>query len=62
LKNKGSEAFKHDEYGDSIVITRRFTKDGASSWKVKGKDGQVVSTKKDEIAAISDHMAIQVCR
>ncbi|TRM64138.1 hypothetical protein BD626DRAFT_401409 [Schizophyllum amplum] len=60
LKNQGDEAYKPREYGKSIVITRRFTKDGNSSWKIKSKDGRVVSTKKDELSAICDHMGIQV--
>ncbi|KAF9013179.1 hypothetical protein BDQ17DRAFT_1342932 [Cyathus striatus] len=45
LKNQGDEAFKPHEYGKSII---------------KSKDGRVVSTKKDELAAICDHMNIQV--
>ncbi|KAJ7781699.1 P-loop containing nucleoside triphosphate hydrolase protein [Mycena maculata] len=60
LKNQGEEAYKPNEYGKSIVITRRFTKEGNSSWKIKSKDGKVISTKKDELAAICDHMNIQV--
>ncbi|KAJ6525222.1 hypothetical protein DFH09DRAFT_173736 [Mycena vulgaris] len=60
IKNQGDEAFKPKEYGKSIVITRRFTKEGNSSWKIKSKDGKVISTKKDELAAICDHMNIQV--
>ncbi|KAJ7244992.1 P-loop containing nucleoside triphosphate hydrolase protein [Mycena haematopus] len=60
LKNQGEEAYKPKEYGKSIVITRRFTKEGSSSWKIKSKDGKVISTKKDELAAICDHMNIQV--
>ena len=61
IKNQGEEAYKPQEYGKTIVITRRFGRDGASSWKIKGKDKpKVVSTKKDELAAICDHMNIQV--
>ncbi|KAJ7175114.1 P-loop containing nucleoside triphosphate hydrolase protein [Mycena crocata] len=60
LKNQGEEAYKPKEYGKYIVITRRFTKQGSSSWKIKSKDGKLVSTKKDEVAAICDHMNIQV--
>lgn len=60
LKNQGEEAYKPQEYGKSIVITRRFTKEGSSSWKIKSKDGRVISTKKDELSAICDHMNIQV--
>ncbi|EDR03919.1 uncharacterized protein LACBIDRAFT_306584 [Laccaria bicolor S238N-H82] len=60
LKNQGEEAYKTTEYGKTIVITRRFTKEGGSSWKIKSKDGKVISTKKEELAAICDHMNIQV--
>ncbi|KAF8625965.1 hypothetical protein AX17_006690 [Amanita inopinata Kibby_2008] len=60
IKNQGEEAYKPREYGKSIVITRRFTRDGLSNWKIKSKDGRVVSTKREELAAICDHMNIQV--
>jgi chromosome segregation ATPase len=60
LKNQGEEAYKPKEYGKSIHITRRFTKDGSSTWKIKSQDDKVISTKKDELAAICDHMNIQV--
>ncbi|KAI0755297.1 P-loop containing nucleoside triphosphate hydrolase protein [Daedaleopsis nitida] len=60
LKNQGEEAYRPRDYGKSIVITRRFTKDGASSYKIKSKDGKVVSTKREELQAICDHMNIQV--
>jgi structural maintenance of chromosomes protein 6 len=42
------------------VITRKFTKEGSTSWKIKSKDGRVISSKKDELSAICDHMNIQV--
>ncbi|KAF8500946.1 P-loop containing nucleoside triphosphate hydrolase protein [Russula emetica] len=60
LKNQGEEAYKYDLYGDSIVITRRFTKEGASSYKIKSRDGKIISTKREELSAICDHMNIQV--
>jgi chromosome segregation ATPase len=60
LKNHGEEAYKYDLYGDSIVITRRFTKEGASSYKIKSRDGKIISTKREELSAICDHMNIQV--
>jgi structural maintenance of chromosomes protein 6 len=59
LKNQGDEAYKPDEYGKSIVITRRFTKTGQSTWKIKSKDGRTISTKKEELNAICDHMNLQ---
>ena len=60
LKNQGEEAYKPKEYGKSIVITRKFSKDGSSSWKIKSKDGRIISSKRDELSAICDHMNIQV--
>ena len=60
LKNQGEEAYRPKEYGKSIVITRRFTKDGASSYKIRNRDGKVISTKREELQAICDHMNIQV--
>lgn len=60
LKNQGEEAYRPKEYGKSIVITRTFNRQGASSWAIKSKDGTKVSDKRDELAAICDHMNIQV--
>jgi structural maintenance of chromosomes protein 6 len=60
LKNQGEEAYKPEEYGKSITIIRRFTKDGSSGYKIIGKDDKVISTKKEELSAICDHMNIQV--
>lgn len=60
LKNQGEEAYRPKEYGKSITITRRFRIDGSSSYKIKSKDGRVISTKREELSAICDHMNIQV--
>ncbi|KAF8911589.1 hypothetical protein CPB84DRAFT_1842078 [Gymnopilus junonius] len=60
IKNQGEEAYKPEEYGKTIVITRNFQKDGSSSWKIKSKDGKVISTRRDELSAICNHMNIQV--
>ena len=60
LKNEGDEAYRHDVYGDSIIVTRRFKRDGTGSYKIKSKNGKVISTKKEELIAICDHMNIQV--
>ncbi|KIJ26662.1 hypothetical protein M422DRAFT_55402 [Sphaerobolus stellatus SS14] len=58
--NQGEEAYKHELYGDRIIITRRFTVDGASSYKIKTSDLRVVSTRRDELTAICDSMSIQI--
>lgn len=60
MKNQGEEAYRPKDYGKSIVICRKFSKEGSSSWKIMSKDGKTISTKKDELSAICDHMNIQV--
>ncbi|CAI2162914.1 7525_t:CDS:10 [Funneliformis geosporum] len=61
LRNRGEDAFKHDIYGDSIIIERRISCDGSNRYKIKTHDGKrTVSDKREELNAILDHMAIQV--
>ncbi|CAG8672880.1 433_t:CDS:10, partial [Cetraspora pellucida] len=60
LRNRGADAYRHDMYGDSIIIERRISRDGSNGYKIKTCGGKVVSGKRDELTAILDHMAIQV--
>ncbi|ORZ28501.1 P-loop containing nucleoside triphosphate hydrolase protein [Lobosporangium transversale] len=60
LRNRGPDAFKPEIYGESIIIERRISKDGASGYKIKSSKGKTISTKRDELAAMCDHMNIQV--
>ena len=60
LKNEGEEAYKPDLYGRSITITRRFTKEGSGSYKIKNQDGKIISNRREELSNICDHMNIQV--
>ncbi|XP_065648710.1 structural maintenance of chromosomes protein 6 isoform X2 [Hydra vulgaris] len=60
LRNRGTDAFKPDQYGSSIIIERKITADGSSSYKIKNKQNQVISTKKEELMAILDQFNIQI--
>uniref|UniRef100_A0AAR2IUK4 Structural maintenance of chromosomes protein 6 n=1 Tax=Pygocentrus nattereri TaxID=42514 RepID=A0AAR2IUK4_PYGNA len=60
LRNRGSDAYKGDTYGDCISIEQRITSDGCRTCKIKNKPGHIVSTKKEELTAILDHFNIQV--
>ncbi|EIN12535.1 P-loop containing nucleoside triphosphate hydrolase protein [Punctularia strigosozonata HHB-11173 SS5] len=60
LKNRGDEAYRPDVYGKSIAITRKFDKNGTSQWKIRSASGKIISTKREELSAICDHMNIQV--
>lgn len=60
ITNKGPDAYKPDIYGETIIIERRLAKDGASGYKIKSSSGRTISTKREELTAICDHMSIQV--
>ncbi|KAK3346253.1 P-loop containing nucleoside triphosphate hydrolase protein [Lasiosphaeria hispida] len=60
IKNQGQDAYKHDIYGDSIVVERHFSKTGSSGFKVKTEMGQTHSTKKQEVEEIVEYYALQV--
>lgn len=60
LRNRGNDGYKPDVYGESIIIERRISLDGGSSYRIKNAKGKTVSTKRDDLAAILDHMNIQV--
>ncbi|KAM9465780.1 structural maintenance of chromosomes protein 6 [Clarias gariepinus] len=60
LRNRGSDAYKDDVYGDCISVEQRITSDGCRTCKIKNKAGFIVSTKKEELTSILDHFNIQV--
>ncbi|XP_030627220.1 structural maintenance of chromosomes protein 6 [Chanos chanos] len=60
LRNRGTDAYKGDIYGDTISIEQRITSDGCRTCKIKSKTGLVISNKKEELTAILDHFNIQV--
>lgn len=60
LRNKGKDAYKPEVYGSSIIVDLRITREGIRTYKLKGKMGQIVSTKKDELSCILDNFNIQV--
>lgn len=60
LKNVGRDAYKPEEYGDSIIIQRRLSVDGASTYRLRSERGAVVSTKREELLHILDQFNIQV--
>ncbi|KAG2177018.1 hypothetical protein INT43_007672, partial [Umbelopsis isabellina] len=58
--NKGIDAYKPDVYGEFIMVERRISKNGSSGYKIKTAAGKTISTKREELIAICDHMSIQV--
>ncbi|XP_061192565.1 structural maintenance of chromosomes protein 6-like isoform X2 [Saccostrea echinata] len=60
LRNRGPDAYKSQIYGDKIIVERKFTCDGSSSYKIKSKEGKLISMKREELTAILDQFNIQV--
>ncbi|XP_018430897.1 PREDICTED: structural maintenance of chromosomes protein 6-like [Nanorana parkeri] len=60
LRNRGSDAFRPEVYGDSIVVQQHLTVDGGRTYKLKSKTGSIVSSKKEELVSILDHFNIQI--
>ncbi|XP_032068482.1 structural maintenance of chromosomes protein 6 isoform X1 [Thamnophis elegans] len=60
LRNRGEDAFKPEQYGDSITINQHITSEGHRSYKLKSNTGVLISSKKEELTAILDHFNIQV--
>uniref|UniRef100_A0A3Q1G185 Structural maintenance of chromosomes protein 6 n=2 Tax=Acanthochromis polyacanthus TaxID=80966 RepID=A0A3Q1G185_9TELE len=60
LRNKGRDAYKPEVYGPSIMIDLRITREGLRTYKLRGKSGQLISSKKEELISILDNFNIQV--
>ncbi|XP_063170876.1 structural maintenance of chromosomes protein 6 [Candoia aspera] len=60
LRNQGEDAFKPEQYGNSITINQHITLEGHRSYKLKSSAGVLISSKKEELTAILDHFNIQV--
>lgn len=60
IKNQGSGAYKPEQYGDSILVERHFTDTGSSNFKLKDRNGKIVSNKKSELEDIIDHFGLQI--
>ncbi|KAJ3316905.1 Structural maintenance of chromosomes protein 6 [Blyttiomyces sp. JEL0837] len=58
IRNQGPDAFRPEVYGSRISIERRIVKEGTGSYKIKSAKGEVISTKKEELLAMCDHMSI----
>ncbi|GAN06536.1 P-loop containing nucleoside triphosphate hydrolase protein [Mucor ambiguus] len=60
LTNNGSNAYRPDIYPERIIVERRINKEGGSPYKIKNKSGRVISTKKEDLVAILDHLNLLV--
>ncbi|KEF62096.1 uncharacterized protein A1O9_00068 [Exophiala aquamarina CBS 119918] len=59
IKNQGENAYKPEDYGNSIRVERHFTRTGGSGFKLKSDKGRIISTRKLDLEDILDHMMMQ---
>ena len=43
LRNRGPEAYRSQEYGESIIVERRITAEGGGGYKIKSAAGKLVT-------------------
>lgn len=48
-----------DDYGESVIVERHFSKNGTSGFKIKSQNGRIISTKKAELDSIIDYFTLQ---
>ncbi|CAL9752443.1 unnamed protein product [Musa acuminata subsp. burmannicoides] len=59
IKNHGEDAFKHESYGDLIMIERRIT-ESSSLIILKDHQGKKVSNRKDELRELVEHFNVSI--
>lgn len=60
LKNAGGTGYRSDEYGDSIIVERQFSRAGTSGFKIKSQAGRIISTKKSDVDDVMDYFGLQM--
>ncbi|KAK8084581.1 DNA repair protein Rad18 [Apiospora hydei] len=60
IKNQGSDAYKPDLFGESIIVERNFNRSGSSGFKLKSATGRVVTTKKSDVDDVVEYYCLQV--
>lgn len=43
LRNRGTEAYRPEVYGESIIVERIISNDGTGSYKIKSSAGELIS-------------------
>ncbi|KAM0053457.1 putative structural maintenance of chromosomes protein [Helianthus debilis subsp. tardiflorus] len=59
IKNQGEDAFKHDLYGDMIILERRITESSSTS-VLKDHQGKKVAGRREDIRELVEHFNIDV--
>ncbi|KAF1984126.1 putative DNA repair protein Rad18 [Aulographum hederae CBS 113979] len=60
IKNEGFNAFKHDVFGDTIIVERHFSRSGTSGFKIRNAADKIISTKRADLDDINDAFGLQM--
>ncbi|KAL6131829.1 hypothetical protein ACLB2K_070202 [Fragaria x ananassa] len=60
LKNQGEDAFKHDIYGDVIIIERKISSGSSNATVLKDHQGRKVASRKEDLRELIEHFSIDV--
>ena len=60
LVNEGTDAFRHETYGDTIGIRRRFGKKGGGKLDMLNENGEKVTSDRKELRSLLDSLKISV--
>ena len=60
LENGRFGSYKHDLFGDTIIIERYLKREGSASLSLKTADGTKVSTKKKDVQSLMDYFSIPI--
>lgn len=60
LRNCGKYPFKPDVYGRTIIVERKILASGGGTYRLKSANGQLVSTRKEDLGRMLEHYNLQV--
>lgn len=60
LKNQGEGAYQPEQYGESIIVERYFSKNGTSGFKLKSALGRLISTKRRDVDELVEYFCLQM--
>ncbi|KAI0098384.1 P-loop containing nucleoside triphosphate hydrolase protein [Daldinia grandis] len=60
IKNQGPDAYKPEQYGESVIVERHFSKSGASGFKLKSATNRIISNKKGDVDDVVEYYSLQV--
>ncbi|XP_047974212.1 LOW QUALITY PROTEIN: structural maintenance of chromosomes protein 6B-like [Salvia hispanica] len=60
MKNQGEDAFKHELYGDVIIVERKVTDSDSGGITLRNNQGRKIGTKKEDLRELVEYFNIDV--